>query len=210
MKALIFLTFVTLGLAGRICLPKGWVLQWTFPKDDKVSFKLTLDDATTANFGWAGIGFKYFGESSPAMKGADIANFIFDDKMTDRYAVTNGLPELDIELGGEDDLINTVAELEDDHYVFRWTRKVDSQDKFDKVYTVGNDYTLLWACGDVVDGIQMKHFTTNRSTAIITLSDDFDKDCEDTEESDGDSDDEFDEELEDEEFEDDEELISLL
>lgn len=176
--SLLLLSFVQ---AGKVCLPKGWVLEWTFPTTTTVAFKLALDEDTSANYGWAGIGFKYT-QDYPGMIGADIANLIFEGDRTDRFSIINGLPELDIDLGGTDDLVNLIGEFQDNAWVFTWTRPVNSGDEYDKIYTIGDDYILLWACGLVSEeGIQLKHFTGDRSLVPITLTADFEFDCEEVE-----------------------------
>ena len=69
---------------------------------------------------------------------------------------------------------------ENDAWVYTWSREVDSGDKYDKLYIIGNEYIVLWARGMMSDdGVQMKHFTVDRSLDMITLNADFDEGCED-------------------------------
>ena len=179
MKLILILVLSVLSNAGRICLPKGWILEWTFPTTQEVSFKLTLDAETSANYGWVGIGFKYVMDPS-GMIGSDIANLIFAGELSDRYANLNGLPPKDTDLGGTEDLLNPVGTWENDAWVYTWSREVDSGDKYDKLYIIGNEYIVLWARGMMSDdGVQMKHFTVDRSLDMITLNADFDEGCED-------------------------------
>lgn len=162
---------------GKVCLPKGWVFEWTFPTLEEVGFKLTLDADTSENYGWVGVGLKYEDEAGVAMIGADIANIIFDNIFTDRIALTNGMPDEDIKYGGTEDLHVTTATYVDGIRTFSWVRPTNSGDQYDKIYTFGKVYKLLWARGDVIDGIQMKHFTVDRDVTLITLDTDFEGGC---------------------------------
>lgn len=177
LKFIIALALVAGIHGGKICLPKGWLLEWNFLDQDEIGFKLILDADTSENYGWVGIGFKYEEEIGVAMVGADITNIVFDDAFTDRIALINGMPEEDIKYGGTDDNHMTTASYVDGIRTFSWARPLISGDQNDKIYTIGKVYKLLWARGDVIDGIQMKHFTVDRDVTLITLDSEFSSGC---------------------------------
>ena len=180
MKVLLISLLLVCSLGGKVCLPKGWILEWTFYRTSEIGFKLTIDEHTWENYGWVGIGIK---EASAAvgMVGSDITNIIIGGEKTDRFSTVNGLPQLDVELGGTDDILNPTERFENGQHGFTWTKKMDTLDRYDTLYVQGRDYNLLWACGDVMNGVQMKHFTVDRDRLIITLDEDYEKDCEDSE-----------------------------
>ncbi|OMJ76965.1 hypothetical protein SteCoe_23551 [Stentor coeruleus] len=183
LKFIIALVLIAGIQGGKVCLPKGWVLEWTFPTLKEIGFKLTLDADTSANFGWVGVGFKYESEAGIAMVGADITNIIFDDTFSDRVALTNGMPDEDKKYKGTDDLYGLSSTFEDGIRTFTWVRPANSGDDKDKIYTIGKVYKLLWACGDVIDGIQMKHFTVDRDVTLLTLDAGFEGGCSTDEET---------------------------
>ena len=167
MKILVLSVLIVSCLAGKACLPKGWTLEWEYPDDKNVQFSLTLNEETLDDYDWVGIGFKYQ-DDQDAMIGADINNFILeDDGPTDRYATINGLPSLDVEIGGEDNIID--PSYSEPTYV--WTRPIDSQDEYDKVYAPESPMRVLWACGQVMGVVQCKHDDDDRDTMDITLDD---------------------------------------
>lgn len=163
-----------LALSGRICLPKGWTLEWSFPDSSNISFKLVLLSETLDEFGWVGIGLKYSDDGS-GMKGADINNFILTDIPSDRYAESNGEPILDTDLGGLDNIISPSFDAA--AFTYTWTRPVVSGDIYDKEYIKDDTYQLLWACGQMSGVEQLKHESDNRDIIDIILSDEFDMDC---------------------------------
>ncbi|OMJ88844.1 hypothetical protein SteCoe_9146 [Stentor coeruleus] len=174
MKYLLILCLLGLALSGRICLPKGWTLEWSFPDSLNIDFKLTLLSDTLDEFGWVGIGLKY-DEDGSGMTGADINNFILTDNPSDRYAESNGEPTLDTDLGGDDNIINPVYDSAT--FTYTWSRLVVSGDVYDKEYIKDDPYQLLWACGQMSGDVQLKHDSDNRDIIDIVLSEDFDKDC---------------------------------
>jgi hypothetical protein len=183
LKFIIALALVAGIHGGKVCLPKGWVLEWTFLDQEEIGFKLVLDAGTSENYGWVGIGFKYEEEAGVAMVGADITNIIFEDIFTDRIALTNGMPDEDVKCGGTDDNHMTTASYIDGIRTFSWVRPLSSGDQYDKEYIIGKEYKLLWATGDVINGIQMKHFTVDRDVTLITLDLEFSGGCPEEESS---------------------------
>lgn len=182
MKILLISLFAICAFAGRVCLPKGWIFEWTIFRDNEIGFKLTLDEYTCKHYGWVGIGLKLSSEAV-GMINSDIANLIFNGEKTDRFAYTNGMPALDTDLGGTEDLLNPTESEENGLFVFSWTKKLNTGDEYDAVYIEGESYNLLWACGDMHDGVQLKHFTVDRDRTIITLSQDYDSGCEEIDSS---------------------------
>lgn len=173
MKFIVLSCLILVSLAGEACLPKGWVLKWVFPDEETIEFSLEIDADTWDNYGWVGIGFKYPDDAS-AMIGADINNFILNELPTDRYAVINGLPSLDIDIGGTND----ISDASLDGYTYTWKRPVNSGDEFDKVYIKNDPMRVLWACGQVDGVVQKKHDGDDRDTLDIVLSDDFEISCD--------------------------------
>ena len=175
MTIFLFLSLLFLFHAGEVCLPKTWVLSWTYPDDSTIEFVLLLDEATWVDYEWVGIGFKY-PEEMTGMTGADMTNIILNELPTDRYSDFNEVPELDIDLGGTDDVVEPTVE----GLGYTWKRPIDSGDQYDKVYVVGANLRLLWACGQVDGGVQVKHLDYDRGTVDIVLSEEFYHGCEES------------------------------
>ena len=175
MISIIFSCLLALGLAGQVCLPKGWVLTWDFPSTSTIEFSLTIDQYTWTNYQWVGIGFKYPDEEEGKV-GADINNIILNEMPGDSFAEHNGAPVPDIELpGGEDNILN--PSLQD--MVYSWSRPVDSGDGYDKVYVEDAEISVLWACGKVLNGVQVKHTDSDRDATTVVLSEDYSSGCSD-------------------------------
>lgn len=160
--------------AGKVCLPKDWVLEWTWPSQDLISFTLKLNSLTWEKYNWVGIGFKS-SEDGAGMTGADINNFVLGKSLTDRHALSNRLPKLDTELGGNDNIFFNSLDLE--QFTYTWTRPVSTLEDFDKNYYKGACFKLLWACGKMMGEVQMKHFSNDRGILEISLSEDFSIGC---------------------------------
>ncbi|OMJ83848.1 hypothetical protein SteCoe_15149 [Stentor coeruleus] len=175
MKYVLLLCLFGVALSGRICLEKDWTLEWTFPDDQNINFKLILDQETLDLFGWVGIGFKFPDEGS-GMDKADINNFILTDLPTDRYGDGDGLPEHDEDLGGDNNIHDPVWDAAT--LTYSWSRPVASGDIYDKEYIKDHEYKLLWAAGMMIGDTQMKHFSDDRAMEDIVLSDSFDEGCE--------------------------------
>ena len=176
MKFLILSCLLVLCLAGEVCLPKGWVLTWDFSGTGTIDFTLTIDQHSWLTYQWVGIGFKYTDEEE-GMTGADINNIILNEMPEDRFAEYNGMPVPDIEYdGGQDNIQN--ASL--DNLVYSWSRPVDSGDGYDKIYVQDAEMRVLWACGKVMNGVQMKHMVGDRDVTTVVLSNDYSSDCADS------------------------------
>lgn len=175
MKYAFLLCLLGIALSGRICLEKDWTLEWSFPDEENINFKLILDQETLDLFGWVGIGFKFPDEGS-GMAGADINNFILANLPTDRYADSDSLPDLDEDLGGSNHIIDPVWDAAT--LTYSWSRPVNSGDIYDKEYIKDAEYKLLWAAGMMIGETQMKHFSDDRAMEDIILSDDFEDGCE--------------------------------
>lgn len=181
MKVLALSCLIVLSLAGEICLPKGWKLEWSFPGDGNIEFVLDIDQHTWSSYGWVGIGMKYPDEIA-GMEGADINNIILDTMPEDRYAEYNGMPTPDVEFDDGTGIngVNNILEPRLDGYVYTWKRPINSGDLFDKIYTEGEKMRLLWACGQVLGDVQMKHMVSDRDVADIELSEDFSIGCDES------------------------------
>eukprot|EP01097_Dermamoeba_algensis_P005564 TRINITY_DN3535_c0_g1_i1.p1 TRINITY_DN3535_c0_g1~~TRINITY_DN3535_c0_g1_i1.p1 ORF type:complete len:537 (-),score=96.12 TRINITY_DN3535_c0_g1_i1:120-1730(-) len=110
-------------------LSPSYRLSWTYDEPNKmVNFQLQV--VTT---GWIGIGF----DADPGtMKNADIILCrIFDDgtvEVRDSYALDVGVPTLDVELGGTDDITKKSGETINGMTTVKFSRPVNSGDKWDK------------------------------------------------------------------------------
>lgn len=175
MKYLLIICLLGLSLSGKVCLPTGWTLEWSFPDSSNISFELVLQLETLEEFGWVGIGFKY-DEEETGMAGADIINFILTDMPIDAYSESNSEPVSDIEFGGEDNILTPTYDIET--FTYTWTKPIISGDDYDKEYIENDSYQLLWACGQMSGDVMLSHDSDNRDTIDITLSDDFDLDCD--------------------------------
>ncbi|OMJ83847.1 hypothetical protein SteCoe_15148 [Stentor coeruleus] len=162
------------AFSGRICLSIGWTLEWSFPDSSNIDFKLILISDTIDNFGWVGIGLKY-DEEEIGMANADITNFILTDLPTDQYSESNSEPIYDIDIGGNENIINPLYDKKT--FTYTWTRPINSGDIYDKEHIENDSYQLLWACGQMSEDIPLKHERENRDTVNIELSEEFDKDC---------------------------------
>ncbi|OMJ82536.1 hypothetical protein SteCoe_16768 [Stentor coeruleus] len=175
MKLFILCSVISLALSGRVCLPKSWILEWSFPDDSHIDFSLTLDSQTLSSYDWVGIGFKYITDGD-GMDKADINNFFLTSIPVDSYALISAQPCLDTYFGGTEDILNAV--YDSTTLVYTWTREIDSGDIYDKVYTEGCSMKLLWACG-MVDayGEQLMHLDDDKEMIDIILSADYDYGC---------------------------------
>lgn len=179
MKFIVLAFLITVCLSGRVCLKKGWVLEWSYSDGVNIDFVLTLTEDTWNSYGWVGIGFQYVDEENEGMENADINNFILGSNPTDNFADESGLPPPDTDFGATDNILNPV--LDQANYRYTWSRPIDSQDgKYDKIYTKDSELIILWACGQMSSGTQIKHLTSNRDKFTITLSEDANIDCTDS------------------------------
>jgi hypothetical protein len=111
-----------LTLSGRICLDRGWVIEWTFPDDLNINFSLALNQATLDEYGWVGISFKYIEGEEDGMASADINNFILRELPIDSYADDYGPPSSDEEFGGTADIVTSA--WDNLLYVYTWRRLI--------------------------------------------------------------------------------------
>ena len=175
----LFFFFFSLSTAysGSVCLPKGWELSWTFTTSDTIEFVLNLPESISPKYQWVGIGFKYLTDEKRSMTGSDMNNIILGSNPVDSYAECNCIPTKDTDLSGTDDTRN--AYYDTSNLKYTWERPLDSGDSYDKVYKKDEELELLWACGKVVSGIQVRHMVPDRGTISITLSEDFRLPCSD-------------------------------
>ena len=180
MNFILFSLLVTASFAGSMCLGKGWVLSWAFNGGGYVDFTLALTADTFENYGWAGIGFKQ-SDDTAGMRKSDIVAFVFSEEVTDRYALGDQEPDFDVDLGGTDDV--TSVTFDQSTYTYTWQKPMFSPDPCefcDRDYIQDYEYSLLWACGQYLDGVMEKHDMTDRELILITLSDDFNSPCTDS------------------------------
>lgn len=163
--------------SGSVCLPKGWELSWTFTTSSTIQFTLTLPESISPKYQWVGIGFKYSSDEKNSMVGADINNIILGSNPIDSYAQCNCMPTADTELSGTDDTKNAYYDIS--NLIYTWERPIDSGDSYDKIYKKDEELNLLWACGKVISGIQMRHMVPDRGTISIILSENFNLPCSD-------------------------------
>lgn len=176
---MVFISILLLPLmtyAATICLPKGWKFSWTFSSTDEISFTLKLAQETLDSYQWVGVGFRSTGNENSGMTGADIINILTGPEVLDSYATCNCQPTKDTELSGEDNLSNVSYDQELLEY--RWTKPINSQDPNDMIYTQDSFAYLLWACGKIKDGVQLRHLVPDRGIVKVQLSENYTKDCE--------------------------------
>ncbi|ACJ16364.1 DOMON [Thermococcus onnurineus NA1] len=130
-----------------------FVVYW---RNDEEYLYVALKGQTT---GWVAIGF----EPSVAMKDADmIFGWVQDGQIVviDAYSTgTYGPHPPDGELGGTNDILAFAGKEENGYTVIEFKRKLDTGDKYDKVFKPGQKIKFIFAMADVDD------FTTKHNIA---------------------------------------------
>jgi hypothetical protein len=134
-------------------------------KNDWEYLYLALNGSTD---GWLAIGF----EPLEWMKNADIIIASVQESKPmalDEYCTGNYGPHIeDTLLGGTNDILEFAGKKEAGHTVIELKRKLDTKDKFDKVFSPGQAISIIWALSNNPD-ISFKH-NVAFGEGIITLT----------------------------------------
>ena len=57
---------------------------------------------------------------------------------------------------------------------------MDSGDGYDKNYVEDAEISVLWACGKVLNGVEVKHADSDRDVTTVVLSENYSSGCSDT------------------------------
>ncbi|MDM7912665.1 MAG: DUF2202 domain-containing protein [Methanotrichaceae archaeon] len=124
-----------------------------FWKNDQEHLYMALK--STAD-GWLSVGF----EPSEWMKDADtIMGFVEDGKATllDEYSTGNYGPHVeDTTLGGTNDILASGGRRDGGYTVIEFKRKLNTGDRFDKAFSLGQRVSMIWATADTNDH-DLKH-----------------------------------------------------
>ena len=174
MKAFLLFCCALVSLASKLCLKNGWSIHWELT-GNTIKFTLVIDQETYDTSGYVGLGYQKLDETG-SMAGADIDNIMIkDQKISDTYAESNSAPVLDSDSNGKNDISNVVI----NGLKYKWEKPLDSGDgDLDHVFIKDAEIRLLWAHGEVQDGMQVYHGMENRGVEKIVLSNDFTSGCD--------------------------------
>ena len=175
MKSILLISLALCSFSlSTVHLPNEIRLTWEFIDDETIRFTYNVPNTVLQDFDWGGVGFKE-SDDIGGMTNADIVNFIFEDPLTDRYALENGRPSLDTSIGGTSDLLNPTVFLLSSGFKSQWDRKLINDDQYDRQFVKGSPYRLLWALGKMnfETKEQLQHADNTKGTIDIELTDDF-------------------------------------
>ena len=173
MIAFLLLTSTAFGLS-TVQLPKDLLLSWDFVQDNLIEFSFSIPEEVLAKSDYAGVGFKTTDEGR-TMADADIVFIYLDsDQVLDSWAFTNDVPAVDTAIGGTEDCMASSCWAQGTSKVCSWQRTLNTGDEYDKLFTEGESYTLLWAVGDLDEaGVPMHHHRKDKGMETIQLIRDF-------------------------------------
>lgn len=150
-------------------LPRDLVLSWSFNLDDTIVFSLDVPKDLLADYGWVGVGFKPV-NSEEGLVNADLVNIIFGHSIRDCFGQPGGPVEDTKKPEGSDDLKDIQIDVNDQGATYTWHKKLSTKDPYDIKYKANTYYRLLYAYGQMLDGVQQHHKYEDRGTVDIYLS----------------------------------------
>lgn len=154
-------------------------LNWTFTDDSTVEFTFKFNAKEAADYGWWGFGLKEDDQGFD-MSGSDLFIIRKDGgTLEDYYASDNELPPLDTSASGTNNL-SLISHSEDtEYYTTVFSRKLSTGDPNDIVLRKGARYIVLYAYGEVLEGVLQEEDSDHNGGERLVLQEDYDDDDED-------------------------------
>ena len=116
--------------------------------------------------GWIAVGF----EPSEWMKDAEIVmGYVRDGNVTvqDQYSTGNYGPHIPVtELGGTNDILEYGGKQENGYTIIEFKRKMDTGDRYNKVFSSGQMVPLIWSFSDS-DSLEVKHVADGKGKLYL-------------------------------------------
>ncbi|CAG9334350.1 unnamed protein product [Blepharisma stoltei] len=153
-------------------LPYGLMLKYFFHDTDTVTMELWIPRKYENIFDWAGIAIQDAADSQETFR-CDYYIAVMDGGVfTDRFSTTNGLPLIDEDLGGTND-INSSRRYEQNYLVQSLTRKFNTGDEYDVQLEWKKPYELKWALGPIIDGNIGQHSLRYMGFEYFLMADEY-------------------------------------
>ena len=144
-------------------LKLGWVISGSF-----ITFTLYVDKDFDTEDKYAGFGLKSY-SSSADMVDADIIAFYLglNDVCSDMWSESNTGAEVD----DSQDLTCTNKTSNSSYYIYSVSRKLDTGDDQDFSLESIENIRIIWAWGDIVNGVAQQHSSSSSGSVKVILSD---------------------------------------
>lgn len=174
LKIYLCLSLLFLAHSSTEYLPRGMKLKWYFPQIDSVTFEFWAPQPTLEPYQWVGLAMQDSRDSRDHFR-CDyyIAMLVEGGVLDDRYSEINGLPPLDNESGGTNDLTSSRTTV-DEYEVFVFTRLLVTGDALDVDLVYGRPVMLKWVLGNLdSEGNIQQHTMDDMGFEYFVLTDNY-------------------------------------